>query len=320
MTVSRVQPLIAVIGATGTGKSALAVRLAEELTERGYSAEIISADAMQLYRGMDIGTAKITTEEQRGIRHHMLDVLKPFEEATVAGYQRHARRTVEAIESRGAVPIIAGGSGLYVNAVLYDFQFPGSDSDVRRTLNEKLELTGLDSLVNELLSRDPAAATTVDLKNSRRVVRALEVLTVTGKPMAAQLPSDPIPVRDTMVIDVHEERSALVERLDWRVTQMWRAGLVQETETLIQHGIRTGPTASRAIGYMQALAQLDGDLAESEAIELTQKLTRRYARRQVSWFKRLPDRLTVTSDESTREETVRRLINDWESRPDSPIE
>jgi tRNA dimethylallyltransferase len=306
-------PRIAVVGATGTGKSAFAVRVAQTLrTVTGICAEIVSADAMQLYRGMDIGTAKIPVAERRGIAHHMLDVLEPDQEAAVAAYQRDVHRAFRAIESRGNVPILVGGSGLYVNAALYTFHFPGSDPKVRSDLNARFERDGLAPLAEELVARDANAHTTVDLKNPRRVIRALEVLKITGEPIAAQLPAKPEPVRPVLTFGLHEERETLVRRLDERVTQMWRLGLVEEVRRLIPRGLQNGPTASRAIGYAQALAYVHGQLSETEAIEQTQKLTRRYARRQVSWFKRLPDVKWLTSAESTTDEAVEQVVRQWQ--------
>ena len=290
--------IVAIVGATGTGKSDLAVGLAEALARQGRRAEIIGADAMQLYRGMDIGTAKLSVAARRDIPHHMVDVLEPSEDASVADYQREARRHVTEIHERGAVAIVVGGSGLYVNAVLYDLQFPGSDPKLRAALNARLETDGPEPLIHELLEHDPAARDTVDLANPRRVIRALEVLHLTGKPMTSQLPEQPTPVWPIRLIGVHEAREVLVERLDARVREMWQNGIVAEAEALIPRGIERSPTASRAIGYAQALAQLRGLQTEDEAIAETQFLTRRYARRQVSWFKRLPEITWVTSTDS----------------------
>ena len=312
-------PLIAVVGATGTGKSELALALAEGLAGAAtlgagadpVKAEVINADAMQLYRGMDIGTAKLPEGERRGVPHHLFDVLQVREEATVAAYQPAARAAADEIGARGNVPILVGGSGLYVNSALYDFRFPGADPVVRARLEADLVEHGLRPLVDRLRALDPAAETTVDLQNSRRVVRALEVLEVTGHPIAESLPETPVPLRPSLVIGVHEERAVLVERLDRRVVQMWADGLLNEARALAGEGLAEGPTASRAIGYAQALAQLSGELTEAEAIASTQALTRRYARRQVSWFKRLPDVHWVSSAESSDPEVLRRLLAAW---------
>ncbi|MBC9925968.1 MULTISPECIES: tRNA (adenosine(37)-N6)-dimethylallyltransferase MiaA [unclassified Leucobacter] len=312
MTARTPPPLIAVVGATGTGKSALALALAEALADaEALGAEVINADAMQLYRGMDIGTAKLPVSERRGIPHHLFDVLQVREEATVAAYQPAARAAADEIGERGNVPILVGGSGLYVNSALYDFRFPGADPVVRARLEADLIERGLRALVDRLRALDPAAETTVDLQNSRRVVRALEVLEVTGHPIAESLPEAPVPLRPSLVVGVHEERPVLVERLDRRVDAMWAEGLLDEAQALAAEGLAAGPTASRAIGYAQALAQLNGELSEAEAIASTQALTRRYARRQVSWFKRLPDVHWVSSAESSDPEVMRRLLEAW---------
>lgn len=299
------------MGATGTGKSELSLTLAEALAARGVSAEIVGADAMQLYRGMDIGTAKLPLAERRGIPHHLIDVLEPHEEAIVAEYQERARAAFDAIEGRGAVPVLVGGSGLYVNSALYHFDFPGADPVIRSELNARLDADGLAPLVQELIERDAEAVTTVDLKNPRRVIRALEVLRVTGRPIANALPDRPSPIRPTMIVRVHEERADLVERLDRRVERMWEDGLLDEVRALIPKGITDGPTAAHAIGYAQALAQLSGEKTEREAIAETQVLTRRYARRQVSWFKRLETDHLVLSREIADGVTIDRLVQSW---------
>lgn len=286
--------LWAIVGATGTGKSAYSLDLAEKLTsESGVSAEIVNADAMQLYRGMDIGTAKLSVGERRGIRHHLFDVLDPTEEATVAGYQPKARRVISEILERGADAILVGGSGLYVSSVLFDFQFPPRDEVVRAELEHRLETDGVGPLLAELRELAPAVAAAVDARNPRRVVRALEVAKLGGDAQVT-LPSEPKQWRagsahtGTQIVGTACERPALVERLDHRVEGMWREGMLDEVRALVPLGIESGKTASQAIGYAQALAQLSGSMTESEAIAETQRLTRRYARRQVSWFKRYP--------------------------------
>jgi len=278
-------PFVAIVGATGTGKSALALDLAEALAARGRSAEIVNADAMQLYRGMDVGTAKLPAHERRGIPHHLLDVLDPGDEASVAAYQREARATVAALQAAGTVPILVGGSGLYVSSVIHEFDFPGSDPAVRARLEAELESEGLAALVARLRAADPAAAAAIDLQNPRRVVRALEVLELAGT-LVPGLPEDRAPWRPVSVIWLRLGREALVPRLDARVLGMWQAGLLEEVARLRTAPGGLGRTARRAIGYAQALAQLDGAMTEAEAIAETQSLTRRYARRQVSWFRR----------------------------------
>lgn len=282
--------LWAVVGATGTGKSDLALDLAEALRDRGNPAEIVNADAMQLYRGMDIGTAKISESERRGIPHHLFDVREVDEEAAVAWYQPLARAAVADIQARGGDAILVGGSGLYVSSVVYDFSFPPRDAAIRERLEQELEAQGIDALLQRLREQDPETAARVDPRNGRRVVRALEVLEQGGTTHGAALPDRPELWRpDTRIVGLRLDRAALVERLDVRVERMWQMGLVAEVETLRARGLERGVTARRAIGYAQALGQLEGRLTPEEAIAETQALTRRYARRQVSWFKRYPE-------------------------------
>ena len=291
-------PLVAVVGATGTGKSELALDLAERLAASGAPAEIVNADAMQLYRGMDIGTAKLPQEERRGIPHHLLDVLAPAEEASVARYQREARAVVEDIVARGATPILVGGSGLYVSSVVYDFRFPGTDPAIRARLEAELEARGPGALHERLRASDPDAAVAIGPHNGRRLVRALEVIELTGEPFGAGLPEESGTWRPTVLVGLRLAREALVPRLDARVRRMWQSGLVDEVARLRPAGL--GTTASRAIGYAQALAQLDGRLDEEQAIAETQALTRRYARRQVSWFRRSRETVWLDADDPAR--------------------
>ena len=279
-------PLLVIVGATGTGKSELAIRTALLLRERGHAAEIVNADAMQLYRGMDIGTAKVPQAARRGIPHHLLDVLDVTDEASVAAYQRDARAAIETIAARGAVPILVGGSGLYVSSVIYDFRFPGHDRTVRARLEAELEADGPGALFARLKAADPATAARIDPANGRRLVRALEVHELAEQGHGAALPESPRLWHPVVIVGLTTPRELLVQRLDERVRRMWAAGLLAEVSALRGRGIERGVTASRAIGYAQALAQLRGELDESDAIAQTQALTRRYARRQVSWFKR----------------------------------
>ena len=237
---------------------------------------------MQLYRGMDIGTAKLPLGQRRGIPHHMLDVLDPSEESSVADYQRDARVAIESIEARGAVPILVGGSGLYVSSVIQDFRFPGTDAEVRARLEAELEVLGPGTLYARLKERDPGAAAAIGPSNGRRLVRALEVVEITGKEFGSGLPEDSTPWRQTVILGLQAPREELIVRLGERVKAMWAAGLVDEVRGLG----RLGVTASRAIGYAQALEQLAGTLTEEQAIEVAASLTRRYARRQVGWFRR----------------------------------
>jgi len=277
-------PLLVVVGATGTGKSGLSLDLAESLAALGRPAEIVNADAMQLYRGMDIGTAKLPLDERRGIRHHMLDVLDVTEEASVADFQADARAAIQGIVARGAQPILVGGSGLYVSSVIYDFQFPGTDPEIRERLEAELIATGPGMVHRRLREVDPVAADAIGPSNGRRLVRALEVFEMTGVPFGSGLPSADTLWRDTRIVGLRAPREELVPLLDARVERMWRDGLVAEVESLLPLGL--GVTAARAIGYAQAAAQVRGEIGQDEAIELTAALTRKYARRQVSWFRR----------------------------------
>lgn len=279
--------LWAVVGATGTGKTALSLDLAEALATRGRTAEIVNADAMQLYRGMDIGTAKLSVAERRGIPHHLFDVLDVTDEAAVAWYQDAARTAVREIHGRGGDAILVGGSGLYVSSVLFDFRFPPRDEERRARLESELDAHGPGALYARLRELDPATAARVDPRNGRRIVRALEVLELGERTHGAALPEEPVlwhPV--TRIVGVAVPRDELVGRLDARVEAMWREGILDEVRALRDRGLEHGVTARRAIGYAQALAQLTGEMTEAQAIAETQALTRRYARRQVSWFRR----------------------------------
>ena len=293
--------MVAVVGATGTGKSELALELAEALQRGGRPAEIVNADAMQLYRGMDIGTAKVPPPERRGIPHHLFDVLDVTAEASVAAYQAEARAVITGILDRDATPIMVGGSGLYVSSVIYDFQFPVTDAALRAELEAELAALGPGMLYQRLLAADPDAARAIGPHNGRRIVRAIEVVQLTGRPFASGLPDQESRWHNpTVTLGLRAPRDGLVQRLDERVRRMWADGLVDEVRTLIPLGLRSGVTASRAIGYAQAIAQLDGELSEAEAIDATAALTRQYARRQVSWFKRYADTVWLDHDEPAR--------------------
>lgn len=279
--------LWAIVGATGTGKTALSLDLAEALAARGRPAEIVNADAMQLYRGMDVGTAKLPESERRGIRHHLLDVLDVTEDAAVAWYQGAARTAIADVHARGADAVLVGGSGLYVSSVLFDFRFPPRDEAVRARLEAELDESGPGALFARLRALDPTTAERVDPRNGRRIVRALEVLALGERTHGAALPDEPVLWHEpTSIVGVAVAREELVARLDARVEGMWRDGLLDEVRALREHGLEQGVTARRAIGYAQALGQLSGELSEADAIAETQALTRRYARRQVSWFTR----------------------------------
>jgi tRNA dimethylallyltransferase len=272
---------IAVVGPTATGKSDLAVALAER-----FGGEVVNADAMQLYRGMDIGTAKMTVEERRGVPHHLLDVLSVTETASVAAYQRETRAVIESLLAAGRPPILVGGSGLYVQAVLDDLKFPGTDDAIRARFEAELASAGPEALHQRLRELDPAAAIAILPSNGRRIVRALEVIELTGEPFSANLPK-PGPARyGTVQIGVDREVSELDTRVDLRVDLMFAAGLEKEVRALVRLGLRDGKTASRALGYQQVLSAMDGACTIDFAAEETKRATRRFVRRQRSWFRR----------------------------------
>ncbi len=273
---------IAVVGPTGTGKSALALELADVL-----GGEVVNADAMQLYRGMDIGTAKLEPGQRRGIPHHQLDILDVTETATVANYQRAAAADVEAIVARGAVPVIVGGSMLYLQALLDDWAFPVTDPRVRAQWEGRLADVGVAALHAELARRDPAAASTILPSDGRRIVRALEVVELTGRPFAASAPAiGASPRWNTLIVGLDWQTMILDERLAHRTDAMFEAGLVDEVRALLDAGLRDGVTASRALGYAQVIEALDAGRDGRTAREATFVGTRRYVRRQRSWFRR----------------------------------
>ncbi|WP_182874773.1 tRNA (adenosine(37)-N6)-dimethylallyltransferase MiaA [Microbispora sp. H10670] len=275
-------PVIAVVGATAAGKSDLAVELALRL-----GGEVINTDSMQLYEGMDIGTAKLSLQERRGVRHHLLDIWPVTRTASVAEYQRLARPLVEDLRSRGRVPVLAGGSGLYVRAVLDDLEFPGTDPDARDRLEKELAETGPAPLYDRLKRLDPVAAENILPSNGRRIVRALEVIELSGRPFSATMPSYDA-VYDSVQIGVEVPRPVLDERIELRVARMWEAGLVDEVRELAGRGLAEGRTAGRALGYAQVLRFLAGEWTEEQARAETVRATRRFARRQESWFRRDP--------------------------------
>jgi len=278
--------LVAIVGPTGTGKSDLGIALAEHLISTGCPAEIINTDAMQFYRGMDIGTAKLPLEERHGIKHHLIGHLAITDESTAAEYQKVARPLIEDLQARGITPILVGGSMLYIASVLNDFEFPGTDVELRARLEAELEEVGPITMHKRLAELDPVAASRIIPQNGRRTVRAIEIVTMTGQPFAAALPEVPVEWQSSLQIGINGPRDELVGRLEQRVHKMWKLGLVAEVEGLLEHGLRDAKTAKRAIGYAQALAQLDGEITEAEAIADTVRLTQKYARRQMSWFRR----------------------------------
>ena len=302
---------VAVVGPTASGKSELALDLIEALAVDGApaidggrgadgapdvgpraaggdrGAEVVNADASQLYRGMDIGTAKLPLSQRRGVPHHQIDVLTVREEASVAAYQVRARADARAAEARGARVLIVGGSGLYVRALTDDLDFPGTDPQIRAALEARAAAVGGRALWEELRRADPAAAERIEAANTRRVVRALEVLAVTGRPFSATLPryEDLVP---TVHLALRPERAALNARIDARARAIFDAGLIEEVRALVDEGLAEGATAPRAIGYAQALAVLDGTMSREEAVEATAAATRKLASRQIKWFRRDP--------------------------------
>lgn len=278
--VSDTAGVIAVVGPTAAGKTTLSLALAHAL-----GGEVVNADSMQLYRGMDIGTAKLAAAEREGIEHHVLDIWDVTEPASVAGYQKLARAAIDGIAARGRVPLLVGGSGLYVRAVLEDFAFPGTDPDLRAHLEAELASHGPQALHERLREQDPQAAAKILPTNGRRIVRALEVVTLTGGPFIAELP-EPTPVYDAIQIGVDRDTADLDERIADRVDAMWAAGLVAEVRRLEAAGLRAGRTARAALGYQQVLAHFDGAYDEAHARAETKRATRRFVRRQRSWFRR----------------------------------
>jgi tRNA dimethylallyltransferase len=272
--------VVAVVGPTATGKSDLGLALAERL-----GGEVVNADALQLYRGMDIGTAKLSTAERHGVPHHQLDVLDPHEDATVAAYQESARADLADIAARGHRAVVVGGSGLYVRALLDRMEFPGTDPQVRADLEARVEAEGSRALHAELTCLDPVAAEGIGPRNARRIVRALEVIALTGRPYSANLPSHEYQV-PAVQIGLDCDRAVLDTGVAARVDRMWAAGLVDEVRALAAAGI--GRTASRAVGYAEVLAVLRGEITEDEAREQTVAGTRRLARKQMGWFGRDP--------------------------------
>ena len=291
--------LVVIAGATATGKSAISVELAQKI-----DAEIINADSMQVYRGMDIGTAKISVSERQLIPHHMLDVLDVSQDSTVAWFQDEARKLIYEIHSRGKSVVIVGGTGLYIKSVIDELNFPDTDPMVRHTLNKEAEEQGIDAMFARLEKLDPAAAIAIDRANLRRIIRALEVIEITGKPFTANLPREasvryPAARQFGLVMD----RDQLSERIDQRVNQMFENGLVAQVQKLVDPGLLQGRTAQRALGYSQVLAHLKGEVSLDAAIEETKRATRQYARRQETWFSR-DSRIKWISPRQDRLETI----------------
>lgn len=292
---SQVPPIVAVVGATASGKTELSLGLAEEL-----NGEIINSDAMQFYRGMDIGTAKLPVAERRGIPHHMLDLLEVSEPASVSDFQARARTVMADVRSRGRVPVLVGGSGLYNRALLDEFDFPTTDTEVRARLEGELESEGSAALHWRLASLDPAAAAVIKPENGRRIVRALEVIELTGRPFSAQLPEQSYRDPRTVQIGVDIDRQTLADRIARRVDVMFDSGLIDEVQGLLAAGLAESRTARMAIGYREAVSVIHGELTESEARERTASATRRFARRQDAWFRKDPRVVWVAHDDPER--------------------
>jgi tRNA dimethylallyltransferase len=296
--------VIVICGATATGKSDIAIEFAQEL-----GAEIITADSMQLSRGMDIGTAKLNVEERKGIPHHLLDVLDVSEDSTVAWYQEQARAAITEIHGRGKDAVIVGGTGLYIKAILDDLNFPDTDPEVRAKLEAELAEFGAAALFTRLEELDPAAALAIDRANTRRVIRALEVIEITGMPFTANLPrEDSSRYPDALQFGLVMDREHLRDRIDQRVDRMWDAGFVDEVDRLISQGIGNGSTAQRALGYAQIIAMRSGTMTEEEAKEDTKRASRQYARRQETWFSR-DARIQWVAQHQPRLETILQKIN-----------
>ena len=303
MPVNPPVPIIAVVGATASGKTGLSLDLAERL-----GGEVVNTDAMQVYRGMDVGTAKLPVDERRGIAHHLVDTHEVTEPLTVAQFQAEARSVIASLRERGVVPVLVGGSALYVRAILDRFEFPGTDPAVRARLESELASVGPAALHARLAEVDPVAAGRILAENGRRIVRALEVVELTGRPYSASLPTleyaDPASVQ----IGIDIDRPALDRRIEQRVDAMFAAGFVAEVERLLAAGLAEGKTASRAIGYSAVSAYLSGGLSLDEARERTVAATRRFARRQDGWFRKDPRITWVRFDDPDRLETAARTV------------
>ena len=275
-------PLIVICGATATGKSDLALAIADEL-----GAQIVNADSMQLYQGMDIGTAKLSPDERAGIPHHLLDVAPVTQDVTVAWYQEHSRAVVDHLRSQGIPVVVVGGTGLYIKSLLDDLNFPDTDPIIRQRITDEAEIAGNEATHAKLALLDPAAALAIPAENIRRVIRALEVIEITGQPYTTNLPrADSTRYPEAIQIGLAMNREELGDRINTRVDRMWDLGLVDEVEELINQGLLDGRTAQAAIGYSQIISMKHGLISEDEAKEETKRATRHYAKRQETWFSR----------------------------------
>ncbi len=302
-------PVVVLIGATATGKSRMAVQVARALQANGGRAEIVNADSMLVYRGMDIGTAKPSEAEQEGIAHHLIDIFDVTQKASVADFQKLARSAIAEIQARGAIPIVVGGSALYTRAIVDHFEFPGSDQQVRSRWEAELERVGAPALHARLMEVAPASAAKIDPANGRRTVRAFEVMELTGG-HAPDLPQWSYRLDNVYQFGLVEDRAVLDARINERVEGMWREGLVEEVQQLLTSGLRDGVTAIRAIGYRQVVDFLDGECSEAEAKERSKKATRRFFRKQLGWYRRDP---RITWLDASSAENVERILAsiDW---------
>jgi tRNA dimethylallyltransferase len=307
-TRAAVAPIVAVVGATSSGKSDLALDLADAL-----GGEIVNTDAMAVYRGMDVGTAKLPVAERRGIPHHLLDYLDVNQALTVAQYQQDARAVVADVRGRGRVPVLVGGSALYTRAVLDRFEFPGTDEDVRSRLEAELAQVGPSAMHRRLAEADPEAAQRILVDNGRRIVRALEVVEITGRSFSATLPRLEYVDPGTIQIGVDIDRPTLDERIRRRVDAMFAGGFVEEVERLLGEGLREARTAATAIGYREVTAYLEGELSLDQARERTVVATRRFARRQDSWFRKDPRIVWVRYDDPARVTKALDAVGPWTS-------
>lgn len=300
-----IKPVVVIAGATAVGKSSISLKLAQEL-----ETEIINADSMQLYRGMDIGTAKLSVNEQMGIHHHLIDILDITEIANVSHYQELARRVVSQLRNQNKVPIAVGGSGLYVTALLDNLNFPATDSQLRANLESELEKVGPHQLHHRLAILDPLSAQRIDPANGRRIVRALEVIELTGEPFSSSLPKSNPAVEPDIRIALFRDRAELDQRIEQRVNLMWEQGFVAEVEKLLTVGLAEGVTARKALGYAQIIEALTGELSLAAAKAETIRLTKRYARKQESWFRRDPKMVWLAADSPNLVSEILQLINE----------
>lgn len=299
-------PLIVLVGPTASGKSALAVEVAHRLRSDGFEAEVVNADSMLVYRGMDIGTAKPTVAERGGIPHHLIDILDVTQTASVADFQLRARTVIADLRGQSKIPILVGGSALYTRAITDPFDFPGSDDELRTRLESELSRVGAQTLHARLAQLAPESAAHIEPGNGRRIVRALEVHQLTGGHQAV-LPEWSYELSGVRQIGLSLERAELDARIGMRVDEMWRRGLVEEVRGLLNRGLREGRTASRAIGYRQVLAYLDGETSEDDAREETKRATRRFFRKQLAWYRRDPRITWLSALEPRNPEVIQEI-------------